>query len=211
MFALYTDLYCPKAFHRPDHSKRIAEYHRKQLLCLNPPSPGLEPRTFLGFVTLAPPISPPKQTILFWFRSSIVLSYRATENIFTGNRTQDILSRTWSLSCNLLVETNDFGLGAALLPCLVSDWIQLHWDSNSGHFHSTTFLKYLLGFEAQACQVWGKLVYSFLSYNITYIHTQPQCIPIMSLALYGIMCRLRDDRHRDAGRRVASVVSYGGS
>jgi hypothetical protein len=49
-----------------------------------------------------------------------VLSYRPTETIFTGTRTQDRFSGLWSVSCNL-VEKHNFGLGAVFLQRLVSE------------------------------------------------------------------------------------------
>jgi hypothetical protein len=43
---IFSNLYCLKVFHRPDHSMHIIEYHRKKL-SLNPTSSlGLEPRSF---------------------------------------------------------------------------------------------------------------------------------------------------------------------
>jgi hypothetical protein len=84
-------------------------------------SPGLQPRTVFGSVTFASVISPPNQTILFLFHSSIVLSYLATESKFTGTRNKDRFPGLWPLPCNILVETNNFGLGAILLQCLVSE------------------------------------------------------------------------------------------
>jgi hypothetical protein len=58
---IFCRLYRPKAFNRPDHSKRIAEYHRKKL-SLNQSLPGLELRTVFGFVSSVPVISSPKRT-----------------------------------------------------------------------------------------------------------------------------------------------------
>jgi hypothetical protein len=48
MFTFVINLYCPKAYHRPDHLICITEYHGKlsSSSSLNPtPSPRLEPRT----------------------------------------------------------------------------------------------------------------------------------------------------------------------
>jgi hypothetical protein len=76
MFTFHNNLYCTKAYHRPDHSIHIVEHHRKIII--------------------------PKY------------------NIFTGPRTQETFSGLWFLSCNLVFETNNFGIGAILLSCLVS-------------------------------------------------------------------------------------------
>jgi hypothetical protein len=45
------NIYCPKAFHRPDRPIRNVEYRRKNLLFLKPYLSGLKSRTFYGFVT----------------------------------------------------------------------------------------------------------------------------------------------------------------
>jgi hypothetical protein len=47
MLIFLIDLNCPKAYHRPDHSIRIVEYHRKLLSVNRTSSPGIEPRTVL--------------------------------------------------------------------------------------------------------------------------------------------------------------------
>jgi hypothetical protein len=121
MFTFHINIYFPRAYHRPDHSIHIVEYHSKKLLLLNSTSsPGLEPTTGFGFINFAPFFSPQKQTILYWFPSSIVLSYQSTETIFTGTRAQGRFSESWPLSSNLLFETNNFCLCAVLLSCLVS-------------------------------------------------------------------------------------------
>jgi hypothetical protein len=71
MLTFLINFYCPKAYHRPDHSISFVEYHKK--LFLNPPSPRLEPRTVFGFVTLVSVISSSKQTTLvlapFFYRA----------------------------------------------------------------------------------------------------------------------------------------------
>jgi hypothetical protein len=70
-------------------------------------------------------------------RSSVVLSFLATEPIFTGTRTQDIFFRGSVLCfCNHLVGTNNFGLGAVLLSCLVS---KIQEPPSPGFEHSTLF------------------------------------------------------------------------
>jgi hypothetical protein len=63
-------------------------------LSLYPLSPRLEPRTVFGSVTLVSAIFSPKQFCSLR-RSSIVLSFRATDNIFTGTRTQNRFSVLW--------------------------------------------------------------------------------------------------------------------
>jgi hypothetical protein len=121
MLTFHINLYCPKAYHRPDHSIRIVEYHRKIIIINHKPKIFTEFRTqdSFGFVTLVVVISSPKQCCSL--RRSIVLSFRATETIFTGNGTQDSFSSCDLCFCNLLFETNNFGLGAVLLSCLVSE------------------------------------------------------------------------------------------
>jgi hypothetical protein len=52
-----------------------------------PSSSGLEPRTVFGVMVFVPAISSPKQ-LCSWRRSSIVLSFRATETALTENRTE---------------------------------------------------------------------------------------------------------------------------
>jgi hypothetical protein len=65
MVTFHISLHCLKAYHRPGHSIRIVEYHSENLLFPNPTSsPGLEPRTVIGFVIFAAAFSPPQQTIL---------------------------------------------------------------------------------------------------------------------------------------------------
>jgi hypothetical protein len=50
-----------------------------------------------------------------------VLSFRPTENILIKTRTQDSFRRYGLCSCNILAEINNFGLGAVILSCLVSE------------------------------------------------------------------------------------------
>jgi hypothetical protein len=82
------------------------------------------PGQFFGLMAFVHAISAPKQ---FCSRrhSSIVLSYLTTETIFTGTGTQDTFSwlcLSYGLcSCNLHAETNNSGLGAVFLLCLVSE------------------------------------------------------------------------------------------
>jgi hypothetical protein len=119
MLALLISLCCPKAYHKHHHSVRIVECHREELLFLNPTSsPGLQPTTQFGSVTFSPIIFSPKHCS--WFSSTIVLSYQATQNI-NGTRTRDRFTGLWLLRCNLLVETNNFGLCAVLLSSFVSE------------------------------------------------------------------------------------------
>jgi hypothetical protein len=59
----FINLYSPKAYHKPDNSIRIIEYHREKLLSLNSAFLlRLEPRIVFRFVTLVPVISSLKQT-----------------------------------------------------------------------------------------------------------------------------------------------------
>jgi hypothetical protein len=89
MLTFRISLYCPKAYHKPDHSIRLVEYHRKKLLFLNPSSLGLEPGKNSGLSPLLLYSSSRNKQFCSRFRSSIVLSYRITEIILTGTRTQD--------------------------------------------------------------------------------------------------------------------------
>jgi hypothetical protein len=50
-----------------------------------------------------------------------VLNFRATENIFIGTHSQSSFQGFNRCSCNLLAETNTFGIGAILQSCLVSE------------------------------------------------------------------------------------------
>jgi hypothetical protein len=57
MLTFLINPYCPRAYHRPEHSIHIIEYHRKKKLSVNPTSsPGLEPRTVFGIVVFVPAI-----------------------------------------------------------------------------------------------------------------------------------------------------------
>jgi hypothetical protein len=79
------NLYCPKAYHRSDHSIRIVKYYRDKIVFLNPTSsPGLEPRTGFGFVTFCSCILP-TETNNFVLRS-VFLSHLVTELQKTPSR-----------------------------------------------------------------------------------------------------------------------------
>jgi hypothetical protein len=60
--------FCPKVWHRPDHSTKIAEYHKLLLLLFlnKTPSSRPEPVIVFRFVTIVPVISLPKQTSLMF-------------------------------------------------------------------------------------------------------------------------------------------------
>jgi hypothetical protein len=70
-------------------------------------------------------------------------------NILTQTRTPDDLRACDLSSCNLLAETNSFGLGAVLLSCLVSELQEPPYrESNSGHVYGvSTLLCSLTGFK----------------------------------------------------------------
>jgi hypothetical protein len=79
----------------------------------------LNPKSSLILKPLLWPLSPLQSKVLPRCRSSVTLSFRATDMIFTRNRTQDSFFRGCGLlSCDLL-ETDDFGLGAILLSFLL--------------------------------------------------------------------------------------------
>jgi hypothetical protein len=123
-------LYYPKTCRSPDHSTRIAE-HQKLLLSqptLNPtPSPRLEPGTvFRDCGLYSCNIS--AETILFFRISSIVIIFRATENTFAGNRSQNNFSRLWPLSLLYALQNNQLCVSEVLLSCLV---FELHKPSSS--------------------------------------------------------------------------------
>jgi hypothetical protein len=50
-----------------------------------------------------------------------MISFRVTETSLTGIRSHDSFQDCDVCFCNLLFETNNFGLGAVLLSCLVSE------------------------------------------------------------------------------------------
>jgi hypothetical protein len=90
-------------------------------------SPRIELRTVFVLVTLVPVISSPKQTILFF-----VPSHRAHFPSYWNHLHRD--SNPGQLSgmspfCYLLFESNNFGLDAVFLLCLVSE---LHETSSPG-------------------------------------------------------------------------------
>jgi hypothetical protein len=92
-------------------------------------SSGFEPRTVFGVVIFVHVISLPIQTTLVMAPFFIVLSLRAIENFFAGNRTQGSFRGCNLCLCNILFETNKFVPGAVLLSCLVSE---LQKPSSSG-------------------------------------------------------------------------------
>jgi hypothetical protein len=132
MFTFVINPYFPKAYHRPDHSRRIVEYHRKKLSLNQTFSPKRETRTVIGFVTFVTLISPPKQIALVLALFFIVLSFRATETIFTRAQTQEFFgflafvpvtsrrNKLWSFRRSSIV--------------LSSYRNRPHRDSNAGHF-----------------------------------------------------------------------------
>jgi hypothetical protein len=70
-----------------------------------------------------------------WCRSSIVLSFRATETILVRSRTQGIFRCRGLSSCNILAEINNFGPGAVLLSTYFpSNRNHLRLESNQGQF-----------------------------------------------------------------------------
>jgi hypothetical protein len=82
-------------------------------------------------------------------------SYR---KIFTETQTKDSF-------CYLLFETNRFGLGAILLPCLFSGLQEppsLGLKLRTAFFGVLTFLK---SFSGRKDLVWWELVYLFLSFK----------------------------------------------
>jgi hypothetical protein len=73
MLTLFINFYCPKVYHRPDHSLRIVEYHRNYYYVLKP-NIFTETQTQDNFrVTLVLVISLPKHTTLvlalFFYRA----------------------------------------------------------------------------------------------------------------------------------------------
>jgi hypothetical protein len=86
-----------------------------------PFSAGLEPRTFFGVVAFVHVISPPKQTIFSLALLFFMLSYRATEIIFTRTRTQGRFFGNAAFVPVISLPKKNFGLGVVLLPCSVSE------------------------------------------------------------------------------------------
>jgi hypothetical protein len=93
------------------------------------------------------------------------------------------------------LEKKNFGLGAVRLSCLVYELQK----------------KPSLGLKLKTLSEFWPFLNLFLisrHKNATF-DTYPQSIPMIAFALYGIFCRRRDNRRRDARRGVASVISYG--
>jgi hypothetical protein len=116
MLTFHINLYCPKTYYRLNHSRHIVEYTKKIII----PEPNIfnwtRTQDTNQVCNLYSCNLPTETNILYGVSFCIALSYQATESIFTGTRTQDrFFLGLWPLSCNL-VETNNFGLGAVLLP-----------------------------------------------------------------------------------------------
>jgi hypothetical protein len=137
MLTFLNNLYCPKVYHKPDHSIRIVEYHRKKLSSLNPSSPRHKPRTIFGVVTLFPVISSCKQTTLvlapFFYRASPP-SYRI--HLHRESNPGQILGVLACVSVISSSKQTTLDLGAVLLPRLVSE---LQKTSSSGIEPRTVF------------------------------------------------------------------------
>jgi hypothetical protein len=86
-----------------------------------PSSSRLKPRTVFCVVALFLQSPLRNKQLWLWCPSTIVFSFRATETIFAGNRTQEDFRSCGLSFCNFLFETNSSGLGAVLLSCLVSE------------------------------------------------------------------------------------------
>jgi hypothetical protein len=84
-------------------------------------SSGLKIRTVFVVVAFVPVISLLKQKIWPWRHSFIMLSSWATEISFTRRQIQESFGGRGFCFCNLLFETKNFGLGAVLVLCLVSE------------------------------------------------------------------------------------------
>jgi hypothetical protein len=91
------------------------------------------------------------------------ISFDIIENYYYISKPRTFFRCCGLCSCNLLFETNNFGLGAVLLSCSVSELQERHHqDSNPGHFFGIyIFPKSLRDLNALACLVWCKLVYPF--------------------------------------------------
>jgi hypothetical protein len=119
--------YCPKACHKPDHSIRIVEYHRKDYLeSLNPTSsPRLEPRAVFGYVTIVPVIFSRKQ-------ANLCLFSELQKSSSSGIEPRTVFRDCNLCSSNIPAETNNFCLGAALISCKFS---KLQKTSSMGMEH----------------------------------------------------------------------------
>jgi hypothetical protein len=173
MLTFIINLYCPKTYHRPDDSIFIVKYHREKLSPNPTSSPRHEPRTVFGIVTLVHVISSPKQIILFFAPFVCRAWFPSYWNHLHWDSNPAVFLGFGLCSCDLLAKTNNFGLGAVLLSCLVSELqeplsprIELRTLFQS--FDLSMFSSCL---KEWACQVWCKSVYPVSSYKRTYIQT----------------------------------------
>jgi hypothetical protein len=73
--------------------------------------------------------------------------------------------------CNLLAETNNFGLSDFLLFLFLAYRKYPHCNSNTGHsFRVTSFLKHFRDFMVYGCKILFKLVDTFSKHKRTYVH-----------------------------------------
>jgi hypothetical protein len=85
----FINCYCPKAYHRPDHSIRIVEHYRKKIINIIIPKSNIFTETLTQDNIRICGLS--SCNFFAQANNSIVLGFRATEIIFIGTRTQDSL------------------------------------------------------------------------------------------------------------------------
>jgi hypothetical protein len=124
--------------------------------------PGLPPQPTLGFTNLAFP----------QHCCSLGPSYR--KQLHRDSNPGHFFRTCGLSSCNPLVEANNFGPGAVLLSCLVSELQNPHSPGLEPRtvFGVFTFLKSLSGFKVWPCQVWSNwCIHSRATSECTYTHT----------------------------------------
>jgi hypothetical protein len=97
MLTFLIDTYCPKAYHMPDHSIRIVEYHRKHIISKrNIFTETRIQENFRGYDRSSCNLLTETINIVF---CAILLSclIRASEILFIRTRAQDIFLGFWSL------------------------------------------------------------------------------------------------------------------
>jgi hypothetical protein len=208
-FLIYLD--CPKAYHRPDHTIRIVEYHRKKYIT---PAPniftGTRTQGSFRVCKLCSSI-PPTETNKIVF-GSVLLSCLVTElqKTFSPGLEPSIDFRDYSLCSVISLNEQLWSWRRSSLLLNFRAKETTHTGTRTeDKFGVMTFLKFLPGFKVQACQFWCKLFVRSRAIS-DHTYTYPQCIPMMMVfALYRILCRRRDDRRCDTRRRVTSVEPHG--
>jgi hypothetical protein len=141
LITFLTNLYFPKAYRRPDHSIRIAEYHGKIIIIIPQHNIYTETRTQdslrvcdLSFCNL---LAETNNCVLY----AVPLSCLASD--LQKPSSPGLKPKSFSGLCplflNLLVDRNIFGLGDILLSCLVS---KIQEPSSPGFEPRTLFRRF---------------------------------------------------------------------